>query len=131
MKNVERTAAILKEFHQMGIKVNIDDFGTGYSSLAYLKHFPIHTLKIDKSFVHNCTTSPSEAAIIRAIVTMAQALNIKVTVEGVETPEQMNLLTTLGCDYLQGYLISKPVSSEQIGIWVKNYGKEEQRSLFL
>lgn len=113
MKDPQKAIEKLRELRMMGIKVAIDDFGTGYSSLSYLKRFPIDTLKIDKSFVQDVCTDPDDAAIVRAIVTLGHALDLKVVAEGVETQEQLEYLTTLGCDVLQGFLFSEPLPSEE------------------
>ncbi len=101
--------AILRELKGMGIKFSIDDFGTGYSSLSYLKRFPIDTIKIDRSFIRDCISNPDDAAIVRAIVSMAASLKLRVVAEGVETREQLEFLRTLKCDGMQGYLFSKPL----------------------
>ncbi|MFN4103384.1 MAG: EAL domain-containing protein [Tepidimonas sp.] len=93
----------------LGVSLALDDFGTGYSSLAYLKRFPIRTLKIDRSFVTGIPHQISDGAIARAIVTMGQQLRQEIVAEGVETVEQMQFLRALGCDQLQGFLFSPPV----------------------
>jgi diguanylate cyclase (GGDEF)-like protein/PAS domain S-box-containing protein len=111
MKNVEVTRTILNELHEMGISIALDDFGTGYSSLSYLKAFPFHTLKIDRSFVCDVTTDPNDKAIVAAIVAMAKVLNLKLVAEGVETEAQEYLLRSLGCEEVQGYLFSRPVTA--------------------
>ena len=87
----------------------MDDFGTGYSSLSYLKRFPLNCLKIDKSFIDDITTDPSDAAIATAIISMAGSPEIKVIAEGVETLAQLNFLSARGCDAMQGYYFSKPL----------------------
>jgi diguanylate cyclase (GGDEF)-like protein/PAS domain S-box-containing protein len=99
----------LLEFCDASIQVAIDDFGTGYSSLSYLKKFDIDYLKIDQSFVNNLAYGSDDMALCEAIIVMAHKLGIKVIAEGVETPQQRDLLTTVGCDYGQGYLFSRPV----------------------
>lgn len=102
----------LLEFRDSGIEVAIDDFGTGYSSLSYLKEFDIDYLKIDKSFVDNLKQDSNDLALSEAIIVMAHKLGLKVIAEGVETKEQLDLLKFAGCDFAQGYLLSKPVPPE-------------------
>jgi diguanylate cyclase (GGDEF)-like protein len=114
MENVDATIVILQQLQQMGVHIAIDDFGTGYSSLNYLKRFPIDALKIDQSFVREVTTDPNDAAIARAIIAMAQSLQLKVIAEGVETPEQCTFLRQSGCQAMQGYFFSCPVPASEI-----------------
>jgi diguanylate cyclase (GGDEF)-like protein/PAS domain S-box-containing protein len=103
----------LLRFRDAGIQVAIDDFGTGYSSLAYLKKFDIDYLKIDQSFVQNLTPDSPDFALSEAIVVMAHKLGLKVIAEGVETEQQRDILKSIGCDYAQGYLYSKPVPPDE------------------
>lgn len=112
MQDIELTVAVLQELRQMGIQIAMDDFGTGYSSLNSIKHFPLHTVKIDQSFVRDLLTDPSDAAIAKAIIAMGQGLYLKVLAEGVETEEQLQFLRSLGCDTVQGYLFSRPLPSD-------------------
>ena len=112
MKEPEKAIEKLNELRDMGIKIAIDDFGTGYSSLSYLKRFPIDTLKIDKTFVSDVSTNEDDATIAKAIVMMGHALDITVIAEGVETPQQLEYLTSLECDVIQGYLFSPPLTTE-------------------
>ena len=112
MKEPEKAIDKLNKLRDLGIKIAIDDFGTGYSSLSYLKRFPIDTLKIDKTFVADVSTNEDDAAITKAIVMMGHALDMAVIAEGVETPQQLEYLTSLGCDVIQGYLFSPPLSTE-------------------
>jgi diguanylate cyclase (GGDEF)-like protein/PAS domain S-box-containing protein len=109
VRGADSVVAIMNELVAMGLALALDDFGTGYSSLAYLKKFPISTLKIDRAFVVGLPHGENDCAIARAIVTMAQQLRQEIVAEGVETMEQMAFLRELGCDQLQGYLFSQPV----------------------
>ncbi|HSB24149.1 MAG TPA: EAL domain-containing protein [Burkholderiaceae bacterium] len=106
LRDAGEAAQRLHALSQLGVRLAIDDFGTGYSSLAYLKRFPIEKLKIDKSFIRNLPADDSDAAIVRAVIQMARALNLKVNAEGVETEAQRRLLADEGCDELQGFLFA-------------------------
>nr|CAX68931.1 Diguanylate cyclase/phosphodiesterase (GGDEF & EAL domains) with PAS/PAC sensor(S) precursor [uncultured bacterium] len=110
MQNVEETVQCLKQLSDMGVKISIDDFGTGYSSLSYLKRFPIHSLKIDEAFVRDITTDPDDAAIVKAIISLAHHLKLEVVAENVETEPQRMFLKTEQCDRMQGFLYSRPVA---------------------
>jgi diguanylate cyclase (GGDEF)-like protein/PAS domain S-box-containing protein len=112
MKDPEQAIEKLHELKLMGIKVAVDDFGTGYSSLNYLKRFPIDTLKIDKSFVSDICKDPHDTAIVRAIINLGHALDVTVIAEGVETKEQLQYLSALECDAVQGFLFSKALSAK-------------------
>lgn len=118
MVNVEHTRSLLHQLETLGISIAIDDFGTGYSSLLQLKHFPIHTLKIDSSFVRDVPGDESDEKIVETIITMARNLGIAVVAEGVETEVQRAYLHGQGCQTLQGYLISPPVCSEDFPVLV-------------
>jgi diguanylate cyclase (GGDEF)-like protein/PAS domain S-box-containing protein len=111
MKDPEEAIEKLHELKLMGIKVAVDDFGTGYSSLNYLKRFPIDTLKIDKTFVSDVCKDPHDTAIVRAIINLGHALDLTVIAEGVETKEQLQYLSALECDVVQGFLFSKALSA--------------------
>ncbi len=93
----------------MGIKLSIDDFGTGYSSLSYLTKFPINVLKIDKNFIENTISDPFADKLVISIIGLAKDLGLEVIAEGVETQRQFDFLVKKGCDYIQGFLISKPL----------------------
>ena len=109
MHDAEKVIALLERLHQLGIQLSVDDFGTGYSSLAYLKRFPVQTLKIDQSFVRDLSGAGDDAGIVKAIIAMADSLKLGVVAEGVETKEQLACLANLNCDQYQGYYFSKPV----------------------
>lgn len=111
MKNVEQNIRMLDELRRLGLSISIDDFGTGYSSLAYLKRFPLNILKIDRSFIKDITSNVEDREITRAIIAMGQTLQLKVLAEGVETDDQVELLRASGCDYIQGFYYSKPLST--------------------
>lgn len=111
MKDVERSIDTLQQLKAIGLQLSIDDFGTGYSSLAYLKRFPIDLLKIDQAFVRDIETSLDDTAIVKAIISMAHSLGVRVIAEGVETEAQCNFLRLNMCDEIQGYFFSRPVDS--------------------
>jgi diguanylate cyclase (GGDEF)-like protein/PAS domain S-box-containing protein len=114
MQDMELTVAVLQELRQMGCRIAMDDFGTGYSSLNSIKHFPLHTIKIDQSFVRDLLTDPSDAAIAKAVIALGQGLHLKVLAEGVETDEHLKCLRDLQCDMAQGYLFSKPMPAAEM-----------------
>jgi EAL domain-containing protein (putative c-di-GMP-specific phosphodiesterase class I) len=109
MSDVKNSIASLKAIRALGVTIAIDDFGTGFSSLSYLAKLPVHTLKIDRSFVIDMTAGPDGLALVSTIINLAHSLKLKVVAEGVETEEQSRLLRLLGCDEMQGYLFSKPL----------------------
>jgi len=104
MQDKKRVGGAFEALQGLGVRFAIDDFGTGYSSLSYLKRFPIDTLKIDRSFVHDVTTDSDDAAIVKAIIAMAKSLNLEVVAEGVETPAQLDFLRSEACAVVQGHL---------------------------
>lgn len=110
----DETVQLLETLKQRGIQLSIDDFGIGYSSLSYLKRLPVQMLKIDRSFVVNMTRDSEDVAIIRAIIAMAHSMGLRVTAEGVETREQLEILSSLNCDAIQGYHFSRPVPAHRI-----------------
>jgi diguanylate cyclase (GGDEF)-like protein len=111
MTHPEESVEILECLSRMGVVVSIDDFGTGYSSISYLRRFPIDKLKIDRTFISNLMTSAEDASIVRAIISLAHGLRLKVVAEGVETAEQLAALQKLGCDQYQGFYFSRPVTA--------------------
>ncbi len=114
MHNVERAIVVLNELRNLGIRISLDDFGTGYSSLSYLKHFPIHTLKIDQSFVRDITTDADDAAIASSVIALALSLNLHVIAEGVETEDHLRYLAERGCYDMQGYHFSRPLPAQDV-----------------
>jgi diguanylate cyclase (GGDEF)-like protein len=112
MHDAESSIEILRRLSGLGVRISVDDFGTGYSSLSYLRRLPLDKLKIDHSFIKEVTTSRDDAQIVRAIVSLAHSLHLKVIAEGVETQEQLAFLRDLGCDQYQGYLRSPPVTAD-------------------
>lgn len=124
--NFDIAIKLLASIKKMGIKLAIDDFGTGYSSLSQLKHFPIDTLKIDRSFVRDLPSNTEDKAITRAIIDMGKSLNLTVVAEGVETDDQVTFLTDNFCDEIQGFHFSKPIAPDQFfALWQKQGTKQE------
>ncbi|MBF6650336.1 EAL domain-containing protein, partial [Methylobacter sp. BlB1] len=119
----------LLDFRDAGVQVALDDFGTGYSSLSYLKKFDIDYLKIDRAFVSNLAPGSEDMALCEAIIVMAHKLGIKVVAEGVETAQQRDLLTSVGCDYGQGYLFSKPLPAEAFERLLKDLNAVQMMNL--
>jgi diguanylate cyclase (GGDEF)-like protein/PAS domain S-box-containing protein len=113
LSNADLTFPVLQELKAMGLKLAIDDFGTGYSSLSYLRQFPVHKLKIDRSFIQCVGVSADDASITAAIINLGRSLNLKVIAEGVETEEQMSFLREHQCDEIQGYYFSKPLTTAE------------------
>jgi diguanylate cyclase (GGDEF)-like protein/PAS domain S-box-containing protein len=113
MHDVEHAIITLEQLKDLGVQISIDDFGTGYSSLNYLKKFPIQTLKIDKSFVHDITNDPDDGAIAASVILMAHSLKLNVIAEGVETREQLSFLRERFCDEFQGFLFSGPITAAE------------------
>lgn len=110
MTDPEESVTILEQLSKMGVLVSVDDFGTGYSSMSYLRRFPIDKLKIDRGFISEIMTRPDDASIVRAIVSLAHSLRLKVVAEGVETGDQLDFLKSLGCDQYQGFHYSTAVT---------------------
>lgn len=119
MSDLERATEILDTLCGMGISVSIDDFGTGHSSLAYIKKLPVNTIKIDKSFVGNMLANQDDAVIVRSTINLGHNLGLKVIAEGVEDQATLKRLAKMGCDEAQGYHIARPLSPEELQIWVK------------
>jgi len=113
LQHGDSTMARLRQLKSMGVRLSIDDFGTGYSSLAYLKRFPVDSLKIDQSFVRDLTQDPEDSAITTSILLMGKSLNLKVVAEGLETQAQLDFLKALDCDEGQGYFFGRPMPAEE------------------
>ncbi|NGZ05952.1 MAG: EAL domain-containing protein [Magnetococcales bacterium] len=114
LNDQKRVRSVLTKWRQQNLHISIDDFGTGYSSLSYLSNLPIHSLKIDRSFIRDVAKNPESATITRSILSLAKNLNLTVVAEGVANEEQMEFLRDLGCDKVQGYLFSPPIPAEDV-----------------
>ena len=123
MRNASATINALHSLSGRGVRFAIDDFGTGYSSLTYLRRFPIDTIKIDRSFIHDVTDNPDDAAITSAIIVMAQSLSLNVIAEGVENQKQLDFLTSRNCHYLQGNFFSRPLPAEELSQFLEKQNK--------
>lgn len=123
MSDIGHAVDSIKVLREIGVHISEDDFGTGYSSLSYLKQFPIHTLKIDQSFIRDMASDPNDAALVSAIVAMANSLGMAVVAEGVETQEQLTMLRDKGCQQCQGFLFSKPLSVNDFASYLVTHKK--------
>lgn len=137
LENADQTIEVLWRIKALGVRLSIDDFGTGYSSLSYLHRFPVDTLKIDRSFVSTMEDGSESEEIVRTVLTLAKALKLSVIAEGIETGYQYRQLQTLGCEYAQGYLFSRPVSPGDATIlldgeneWLRIAVPDDEVSLF-
>ncbi|MCA9058658.1 MAG: EAL domain-containing protein, partial [Planctomycetaceae bacterium] len=119
MEDVDEAIRVINELSELGIAIAIDDFGTGYSSLSYLRTFNVHALKIDKSFVDDLPRDRDAVAIVQSVVSLAQGRHLELVAEGVETVEQLEFLARAGCDKIQGYVFSRPLSAEECEQWLR------------
>lgn len=119
-----QTTSALTRITELGIAISIDDFGTGYSSLQYLTQMPVTHIKIDKSFVMKMLTNDQDAVIVRSTIDLAHNLGLKITAEGIEDKETLNILEILGCDYAQGYYLAKPMNNTAYMNWLKHYNSQ-------
>ena len=119
----------MKALSGMGIQISIDDFGTGYSSLSYLKRFPIHTLKMDKSFIDHVTDDEEDASFARMVIGIAKSLNLDLIAEGVETESQLEFLRAEGCRLIQGFYFSKPLSADKALEYLKKHYEPELQTV--
>lgn len=129
MDDPQRALDTLKKLSLMGFKLAIDDFGTGYSSLAYLKKLPIDELKIDKSFVLNVAKDKSDVTIVKSTIDLGHNLNLKVVAEGIENQEAWNLLASMGCDFGQGYFMSRPMPASEFSQWLDKWDATVQNKI--
>ena len=120
MEGSDRSLKVLVELDEYGVALSTDDFGTGYSSLSYLQRFPFGRLKIDRSFIHILGDDDKSGAIVKTILMLGENLNIEVVAEGIETPEQLNILRSLGCTAGQGYLFSRPVAAADAELFLEH-----------
>ena len=127
LHNAEHVSQTLARLQRLGVRAAVDDFGTGYSSLAYLRHLPIDTIKIDRAFIKDLgeplNTPHFALALVQAIVTVAQALDLQVVAEGVETGEQAELLRSLGCHQAQGYYYARPMPAHELHLLLPHWGE--------
>lgn len=126
MSDLEDNIARLNDLKEMGMSIACDDFGTGYSSLSYLKQFPLNTLKIDRSFIEDVATDENDEAIVKAIMLLADTMQLKVVAEGVETIEQLQVLNRFNCEFIQGYFFSKPLRNKDFITFVTEYYYKEK-----
>jgi diguanylate cyclase (GGDEF)-like protein/PAS domain S-box-containing protein len=117
LHDIGAATAILETIKSLGVELDLDDFGTGYSSLLYLRHFPVDRIKIDRSFVSGLGTSVADTAIVASTIALAHSVGLRAIAEGVETSQQLTMLRQMGCDFAQGYLLSHPLSAEQLVSW--------------
>ena len=126
MRDVDLVIGTLRRLRSLGVGIGIDDFGTGYSSLAYLKRFPVKRLKIDRSFVSDMADGWSGEILPKVIIDLGHALGLEVLAEGVESRAQLDTLRALGCDEVQGYLLSRPLPADEFA----NYARQAERGVF-
>jgi EAL domain-containing protein (putative c-di-GMP-specific phosphodiesterase class I) len=124
MEDSEKTLSALHRLKQLGVRISMDDFGTGYSSLSYLRSFPYDKIKVDRSFVSDLAAGTEHVVIVQAVVSIARALGMTTTAEGVETVGQKEFLAALGCDEAQGYLFSAPVTIEKVPAVIAEWADE-------
>ncbi|PKI16946.1 EAL domain-containing protein [Colwellia sp. 12G3] len=122
MDNSQEMITTLQEIRSLGVAIHMDDFGTGYSSLSYLKHFPIDVLKIDRSFIEGAIDDKTDASLVEAVVLIGHSLSLKLVGEGIETQQHYDYLRSLGCDYGQGYFISKPIVAAELIVFCQQAG---------
>ena len=129
MSDPERIFRVCTSLRDFGFQLTVDDFGTGYSSLAYLQRLPVSSLKIDKSFIGSMGRDDADGeTIVRSTLHLAHNLGLTVVAEGVETAEVYDTLASLGCDYAQGYLVSRPMPNEELLVWLEKQKTDKHRA---
>jgi EAL domain-containing protein (putative c-di-GMP-specific phosphodiesterase class I) len=131
MDDPARALSALQALNSLGVRLSIDDFGTGYSSLAYIKQLPVQEIKIDRSFVMEMDSHDNDAIIVKTTINMCHDLGFDVVAEGVETAQTCEALCLMGCDYLQGYHLSRPIAFEDFVAFIKrenNLGYKRAKS---
>jgi len=123
MENGENAVAMLRQIKELGVQLSIDDFGTGYSSLGYLQQFPINTVKIDRVFVRSMEDGRQNGEIVRAVLALADSLNLEVVAEGIESIHQFHQLRILSCHYGQGFLFSPGVPADEAEVLLADSGR--------
>ena len=126
MDDLEAAVRTLDAIKALGVRLDLDDFGTGYSSLLYLKRFPVDRIKIDQSFVAGLGSNHADTIIVASTIALAHAVGLKAIAEGVETLEQLQVLRRMGCDYMQGYLLSRPLDADALTTWLATCGAHAQ-----
>jgi len=129
VQDLQRATTTIRAFQQLGVSVALDDFGSGQSSLSQLMTLPISSVKIDRQFVLNAEQNPNGHGVIQAITTLARAMNLQVVAEGVETEAQWTMVSSLGCDVVQGYLLGRPMPAEQLNLWLSERLKRDGAAL--
>jgi EAL domain-containing protein (putative c-di-GMP-specific phosphodiesterase class I) len=131
MENTAHTMKVLQALDGRGFKISMDDFGTGYSSLVNLRRLPVQELKVDRTFVMNMLSNDEDATIVRTVIELGHSLGKKIVAEGVENEEVLQALSELGCDFAQGYYISRPVAFEALTHWLaSNAAKTQQAPVY-
>ena len=125
----EDCASTIRALQRRGISIALDDFGTGYSAMSYLVNFPINTLKIDRSFVRNVHSSEKKEAVVQALVSLSHAMDIKVVAEGIENQLELEAVRKLQCDEMQGYFVCRPLSAENMEVWLRESSSRHQLKL--
>jgi EAL domain-containing protein (putative c-di-GMP-specific phosphodiesterase class I) len=125
VRNEHATIECMRALRNIGCELSIDDFGTGYSSFAYLRQFPVHELKLDRVFIQNLSTDRGSQQIVKALIDLTHAFNLRALAEGVDTPAAVHLLREFGCDRVQGFLYARAMPAEELADWVTRFNQGE------